>query len=266
MMTFKGSTALTIGCVALMAACSSSGSSVEETVGESQQAVSYDGTMVKPIPTAFLFKKMENNRCCGGINQGHDSCTKPCATAKGLITQAGYDKAFDYYRATGQDTLDTLDKWKSFFKFTKRLPGEPVATFRKRANIVIYYNRTELALGRELGCAQDGGNAIACYVTNYGDSFGSVHDLSQPDAESNSGLAYAVAGNAQPKNTVVISYDVRRELKEGDGKAVQFAAFGPDGKRIQKAQLDNLGARPIPQICIHATAASGIPTAAPRTG
>ena len=252
MITTKGLAALAIGSMTLMGTgCLSQASTDEtETLGELQSAVSYDTTMVKPVPTSFLFKKTENNLCCGGINQGGASCSTPCATPQGLITQQGYDKAFDYYRATGQDTLDTLDKWKNFFKFTKRLPGEAVSTFRKRANIVIYYNRTELGLGRELGCAQDGGNAIACYVTNYGDSFGSVHDLSQPDADGRSGLAYAVSGNSQPKNTVVISYDVRRELKEGDGKAVQFAAFGPDGKRIQKAQLDNYGARPIPQICM----------------
>ncbi|HEY3669173.1 MAG TPA: hypothetical protein VGL19_24410, partial [Polyangiaceae bacterium] len=241
---------LGIGMAAVAAACSAPvGDGRTESVGQVSEAVSYDFTMVKPVPQSFLTKKMDNNICCSGLNQTV-ACGSACATTQGLITSAGYDKAFDYYRATGQDQLDTLDKWKSYFNFLKQLPGETVDAFRARTNTVIYYNRTELALGRELACAQNGTASIACYVTNYGDSFGSVHDLTQPDADAHSGLTYARQGSAQPKNTVVISYDTRRESVLGDGTAVQFAAFGPDGKRLQKAQLDNMGARPIPQICM----------------
>src|SRR5262249_18363769 len=46
------------------------------------------------------------------------------------------------------------------------------------------------------------------------------------------------------------SYSKAREASADDGSAVQFAAFGPNGDRLDKAQLDTMGARPIPQICM----------------
>ncbi|HXU04089.1 MAG TPA: discoidin domain-containing protein [Polyangia bacterium] len=210
--------------------------------------LTYD-SVAKPVPTSFIYLKTNSNKCCSGAGMKSTNCSTACADSKGLVTSAGVNKADDYYRATGQSSLDTFEKWKSFYGFPRRLPGETLAAYRARAKVVVYYNRTELGLGRELACATNG-NGTGCYVTNYGDTFNSIHDLGAPDADGlSNGLGDAIRGT-RPKNTVVISYDTRRESTAADGKAVQFSAFGGDGARLKKAQLDNMGARPIPQICM----------------
>lgn len=243
--------------------CSAGLDAGETTASEGEATATYDN-VAKPIPTAFLSKKMNatlsngdapGNHCCTGTSASGYSCTNNCADSNGLITSAGVAKAADYYKATDQDSLTTFDKWKNYYGFPKRRPGESIDAYRKRANVVVYYNRTELALGRELGCSQNS-NGIACYVSNYGDHFASVADWRNPDADSpdgSNGLKDAMYGKYtegfKRKNTVVISYDPRREYNADDGRAVQFAAFGGDGNRLDKAQLDTMGARPIPQIC-----------------
>jgi len=234
-----------------MFGCVASTEEPEESIAATQQAMTYD-TTPKPIPGAYLKLKTTSNLCCTGPNATASSCSNSCADANGLVTTAGVNKAPDYYEATGQKTLTTFEAWKSYFGFPKKLPGEGRDQYRQRAKVVVYYNRTELGLGRELGCAKNS-NGIACYVTNYGNNFDSIHDLTQPDAVmadgSPNGLTDAIGG-VRLKNTVVISYQRGRESSANDGKAVQFAAFGPDGVRLNKAQLDTMGSRPIPQICM----------------
>jgi hypothetical protein len=245
-----------IAAAALAASGCSGSDGGNETLGTALEETTYDSTP-KPIPTSFLKLKTTGNRCCTGAGATFNSCSSSCADANGLVTVAGADKAADYYKATGQDALTTFDAWKEFFGFPKRLPGEALDTYRQRANVVVYYNRTELGLGRELGCAKNS-QGIACYVSNYGDRFDSVHDLTQPDNPgpdgSVNGLRDAVGGfqanGLKRKNTVVISYVRSRESTPNDGKAVQFAAFKGDGTRLNTAQLDTMGARPIPQICM----------------
>lgn len=237
-------------------ACSAGVDGGETTASTEEATTTYDG-VAKPIPSAYLFKKTNGNMCCSGANATATSCTTACADSKGLITSAGVTKSADYYQATGQGSLTTFDSWKNYYGFPKRLPGESQDAYRKRANVVVYYNRTELGLGRELGCV-NGSNGIACYVSNYGDHFDSMADWRNPDQEpddgSHGGLHDAMYGaygdGLKRKNTVVISYQPAREYGADDGSAVQFAAFGPDGSRLDKAQLDTMGARPIPQICM----------------
>ena len=47
----------------------------------------------------------------------------------------------------------TLDAWKAAFNIPVRNPGETLEAYRARTNVVVYYNKNELGLGRELGCA-----------------------------------------------------------------------------------------------------------------
>lgn len=141
----------------------------------------------------------------------------------------------------------TLDEWKRTFDFPlwQRDEGESLVSYRERAGIVVYYNKHELGLGRELGCSEftDGFAAdgtelkgVACYVTNYGTAFSDKHNS----------LTAAIDGVA-PKNTVCISY---RPSFEPDYQ-VQFYVYGPEGRRQEYAQLDSLGARPAPHICMN---------------
>lgn len=139
----------------------------------------------------------------------------------------------------------TLEEWKQVFGFPERRAGEPLSEYRERANVVIYYNRNELGLGRELGCAEfiDGVDAtntplmgVACYVTNYGEAFRDQHHA----------LRSAIAGT-RPRNTVCITY--RPSMDEG--YQVQFYTYDRDGQRVEWAQLDTLGARPHPHVCMN---------------
>jgi hypothetical protein len=139
----------------------------------------------------------------------------------------------------------TLDDWKRVFRFPGRNPGESLETYRERAGIVIYYNRNELGLGRELGCSEfpagvdRDGNArtgIACYVTNYGLAFRDVRNSLQLAQEG-----------VHPKNTVCIAY-----LPTMDpGYEVQFFVYGPGGRRQDWAQLDTIGPRANPHVCMN---------------
>lgn len=139
----------------------------------------------------------------------------------------------------------TFDAWKTTFNIPARLPGESLPDYRKRADVVVYYNKNELGLGRELGCATfDDGTAtdgtkltgVACYVTNYGTAF---RDLVNS-------LPLAVEGT-HPKNTVCITF---RPSMPRDYQ-VQFYVYNGDGDRREWAQLDTLGPRPLPQVCMN---------------
>jgi hypothetical protein len=139
----------------------------------------------------------------------------------------------------------TLDAWKQAFHVPVRAPGESIADYRARTGVVVYYNQNELGLGRELGCAEfddtpSGGNVsmkgIACYVTNYGTTFRDTHNS----------LRMAKEG-LHPKNTVCIAY---RPSMEPDYQ-IQFYTYNGDGLRREWAQLDTLGPRPVPQVCMN---------------
>jgi hypothetical protein len=138
----------------------------------------------------------------------------------------------------------TLDAWKAVFGFSPRAADESLATFRQRTGVVTYYNKNELGLGRELACAPfvdttsaDGSPllGLACYVTNYGAFFRDQHTA----------LAQALLGR-DARNTVCITW--RPGL--APGYEVQFYVYGPDGHRMDWAQLDTFGARAHPHICM----------------
>ena len=138
----------------------------------------------------------------------------------------------------------TLAEWKQSLGFPAPLPGESRQAYRRRAGVVVYYNRTELGLGRELGCvrfietsaAGKPQPGVACYVVNFGHGFG----------EAKASLQLAVHGT-DPRNTVCIIF--RPAL--GAGHEIQFYVFGPTGQRQEWAQLDTLGARPHPMVCMN---------------
>lgn len=139
----------------------------------------------------------------------------------------------------------TFQAWKDKFNIPKRNPGESLADYRVRADVVVYYNKNELGLGRELGCAEfDDGKAsdgtqltgVACYVTNYGTAFRDVVNS----------LPIATEG-LHAKNTVCITW--RPSLPAN--YQVQFYTYNQDGNRREFAQLDTLGPRPLPQVCMN---------------
>src|SRR5262245_1771841 len=200
-----------------LAGCSSDAS----IGGESELAlpgggVTWDGES-RPVGHAFLHLRTAGTTCCKG--QPSSACATPCADGRGLVTQAGYDKADDFYAASGQGALTTLQAFKDYYNIPRPRVGESVAdpAYRRRAHIVIYYNPNELGLGRELGCGERNVGdpdhyAVGCYVTNYGDSFASMFDPSsatnrERNADGSYTALHAAVGSIEAKATVVISYD-----------------------------------------------------------
>jgi hypothetical protein len=138
----------------------------------------------------------------------------------------------------------TFEAWKTAFNIPAWNRGETLDAYRARTGVVIYYNKNELGLGRELGCAEfDDGKAsdgtplvgVACYVSNYGTAFRDVVNS----------LPLAIAGTHR-KNTVCITW---RPSMPADYQ-VQFYTYNGDGLRRESAQLDTLGPRPVPQVCM----------------
>jgi hypothetical protein len=148
-----------------------------------------------------------------------------------------------YYDTLGTAPA-TFDAWKVAFGFPERRQGESLQAFRDRTDVAVYYNRNELGLGRELGCAHfdDGVDAqgaplqgVACFVTNYGPGF----------RQGQASLHSAIVG-VGVRNTVCITYRPSME----PGYEVQFYVYGAEGNRQDWAQLDTLGARPQPHVCM----------------
>jgi hypothetical protein len=168
-------------------------------------------------------------------------------TNGGLISVGTNDpmvqEAQRYYDALGTAPA-TFEEWKQTFGFPARRQGETLQAFRDRTDVAVYYNRNELGLGRELGCIrfEDGVDAqgapregVACFVTNFGPGF----------RQGQASLRAAING-VGVRNTVCISYRPSME----PGYEVQFYVYGAEGNRQDWAQLDTLGARPQPHVCM----------------
>src|SRR5258705_5042813 len=103
------------------------------------------------------------------------------ATPDGLVTPRGRAEAIEqYYPASKQAALTRLTDWMERFGFPERHGDETLQAYRARANVSVYFNTNELGLGREIGCveftdldtATPPARGLACYVSNYGTSFG----------------------------------------------------------------------------------------------
>ncbi|HEX7641775.1 MAG TPA: hypothetical protein VF472_06115 [Burkholderiaceae bacterium] len=99
-----------------------------------------------------------------------------------------------------------------------------------------YLNNNDLGLGRDMNCLQNG-TKLACYVTNYG----------APDQNP------ANADAAQNRDVTKRGATVAMELDNAAGnEAVQFYVYantGPTSVRLNFADLDGFGPKPVPQLC-----------------
>lgn len=109
----------------------------------------------------------------------------------------------------------------------------------------VFANSGDLGFGRDMYCKKTGLD-VACYVTNYGDE-------PSPDVDDAND---AVAGTT-PVASVAMEYS-RIESAPGDPvefddpeRVVKFYVYNADGSALLRAaNLDGLGARPIPQLCM----------------
>jgi hypothetical protein len=115
-----------------------------------------------------------------------------------------------------------------------------------------YANSGDLGFGRDMHCrrnvATDGAFDLACYVTNFGQPPANLPD--QTDADN-------TLNGTTPDATVAMEYsrvenpqNVNPEFPDNE-RTVKFYVYNtnqPDADRLNKADLDGFGARPVPAI------------------
>jgi hypothetical protein len=149
------------------------------------------------------------------------------------IGQGSVTETEAYYTATGAPA--TFTDFKTKFGFG-------AATEASAA----YYNRSDLAVGRDMHCVQlsvgaDAG--LACYSSNYG-AFSGPHD----DALSKALVGYQSGTSAGAFATVAMVYTPPITAPN----AVSFVVYNGAGARIDTAQLDRFGDNvSIPQNCMN---------------
>lgn len=175
---------------------------------------------------------------------------------------ATYDAASaNYYKQIDpRGKRPTLNDFKAVNGFPN---GEIQATFA---------NSGDLGFGRDMHCtkklADDGQFDVACYVTNYG-------DINTDDVQD----ATDAVNGTNPVATVAMEYS-RIENAPGNNpefddpeRTVKFYVYdGAGTSLLRAANLDGLGARPVPQLCMvchngeypNGPVPSGTPTFAAR--
>lgn len=147
------------------------------------------------------------------------------------------DVATDAYYAQidPRDKRETLAEFQSTNGF-----GTPGGTEEH----VTFANSGDLGFGRDMYCKRTGSD-VGCYVTNYG-------SIDTPDAAD---VAEAVAGTPGVRATVAMEYS-RIESQLGQPvefddpeRVVKFYLY-IGNNRENRVSLDNLGDRPIPQLCM----------------
>lgn len=140
-------------------------------------------------------------------------------------------------------TLDGPNGFKTVHGFGAGGPG--CTNLAAGETCGIYANTGDLGFGREMHCIKNGAN-VACYVTNYG----------KIDTDDNDDVAAAVLGQAKIATVAMESAPI-----EGDPANVPVVKFfvyaynvagvpHPEGQRVNAANLDEKGLRPVPQLCM----------------
>lgn len=170
-------------------------------------------------------------------------------TANPGVAKAWTDSADRYYKQ-----IDPLDKRTTLAGFRARnnfASGEVVAA---------YANSADLGFGREMHCVRHSvsglaGFDVACYVTNYGNQ--DTDDLD----DFNQALAAKTAGSTGAGAVATVGMEFTRIEDKNDAtgttfvnntRVVKFYVWvGAGGTpRVQDANLDGYGLRPVPQLCM----------------
>ncbi len=182
-------------------------------------------------------------------------------TLRDAVTQASQD-----YRS--QIDPRGLRPTLSCFKIANRMPIKPGETCPQHTGTgfvpqspltettAVYANTVDLGFGREMHCVQDGAN-VACYVSNYdslvytGPGQGSDVTKAQKAVDGFNGLVL-------PDATVAMEFsqieddtaDGTPVTKTDPDRVVKFFVFNQAGNPVNNANLDGLGQRPVPQLCM----------------
>src|SRR5436190_1035172 len=151
----------------------------------------------------------------------------------------GAAQAAAYYAAIDPASAkDTLGKWWQANGFDADGLGAGNATYVRQA----YLNFNDLGFGRDMHCLKSGSN-LACYVTNYG-----IADQNPANADAAENLDPTKRGA-----TVAMEYNNSATSNPTTDERVQFYVFGGGvaaSARIQFADLDGFGPKPVPFLCM----------------
>jgi hypothetical protein len=127
-----------------------------------------------------------------------------------------------------------------------------------------YANTIDLGFGREMHCVQDGAN-VACYVSNY-DALVYTGPGQGSDVTKAQSAVDGINGIKQPDATVAMEFSPIEDALPSGGlptdpitfsdtaQVVKFYVFvygnNPAGAPANAANLDGLGARRVPQLCM----------------
>ena len=147
--------------------------------------------------------------------------------------------AQDYY-----DQTDPCNKRRTLAQFIS------VNDFASGQSRAVYANRTDLGFGRDMHCTQSGTN-VACYVTNYGSEPAPDQDDAN-DALAGLSPFATVAMEFAPIETTCDDPGTpgNEEVLDGEHTMKFFTYSGAGDALLLKADLDGLGARPLPQLCM----------------
>ncbi len=151
----------------------------------------------------------------------------------------GGQQATDYYNSIDPaGDKDELGKWWVENGFGADGLGQGDPSYVNQA----YLNHNDLGFGRDMHCRDDFPNAgdLSCYVTNYG-----LPDQDAGNADAAEGKDANLRGA-----TVTMEFDAQAANPD---EAVQFYVFGggeSPAPRINFADLDGLGPKPVPFLCM----------------
>jgi cytochrome c5 len=152
-----------------------------------------------------------------------------------LSNQLDQATANYYSRVDPTNTRQTLGGFKTVYGFGGG--GAACAGLAAGETCAIYANSGDLGFGREMHCKKNGAN-VACYVTNFG-------NIATDDADD---VVAAVAGSGK-----VATVAMEHAPIEGDPVAdpvVKFFVYNAADNRVNAADLDGKGLRPVPQLCM----------------
>ena len=159
------------------------------------------------------------------------------------VTEATETSA--YYQAIGAPA--TLSAFRTVYNFAA---GETTS---------VYYNDSDLGIGRGMHCTATSAGGLACYVSNYG-TFGG-----DPDDAISRAVTGETAGGTGAFASVAMVYTPPASRPN----AVTFMVYGATGALITSAQLDTFGDNTsIPNNCLncHGAGATYDPIAHAATG
>lgn len=151
----------------------------------------------------------------------------------------GAAQAASYYAAVDPGSAKTtLGDWWQQNGFGPDGLGAGNPSYVRQA----YLNFNDLGFGRDMHCIQNGAKR-ACYVTNYG----------LPDQNLANADAAETLDASKRAATVTMEFDNTATLNSTTDERVQFFVFGggvASSPRIEFADLDGFGPKPVPFLCM----------------